>query len=121
MKRTLPALFSLLLALVLLPGCFFRPDERTITIDVPGMKVAAGARAVEAKLNAAFKKQSTNYIRTVKADHAAGQVVITYYANNVATLNLLHAIGDAGFDARFGEFSVKGDPVARKKLPPECQ
>ena len=121
MKRTLPALLSLALALLLLPGCFFRPDERTITIDVPGLKVAEGARAVEAKLNSAYKKQSTSYIKSVKADHATGKVAITYYPNNVAILNLLHAIGDAGFDARFGEFSVKGDPVARKKLPPECQ
>ena len=121
MNRPVPAFLTLTLLLLLLPGCFFRPDERTITIDVPGMKVAAGARAVEAKLNSAYKKQSTSYIQSVKADHATGKVVITYFPNNVATLNLLHSIGDAGFDARFGEFSVKGDPVARKKLPPECQ
>lgn len=121
MKHPFSCLPCLLLALLLLPGCFFRPDERTITIEVPGLKVPAGARAVEAKLNASYKKQSTSYIESVKADHTSGKVVITYNANNVATLNLLHAIGDAGFDARFGEFSVKGDPVARKKLPPECQ
>lgn len=121
MKRSLPALLSLLLALFILPGCFFRPDERTITIDVPGMKVPAAARLLEARLNSTYKKQSSNYIKSVKADHATGKVDITYYPNNVATLNLLHSIGDTGFDARFGEFSVKGDPVARKKLPPECQ
>ena len=121
MNRSALTLLSLLLTLFLLPGCFFRPDQRTITIEVPNLKVPAGARAVEAKLNSTYKKQSTSYIQSVQADHAAGRVVITYNANNVASLNLLHTIGDAGFDARFGEFSVKGDPVARKKLPPECQ
>ena len=121
MNLPAPSILILALTLLLLPGCFFRPDERTITIEVPGLKVPAGARAVEARLNSAFKKQTTRYIQSVRADHATGRVTITYNANHVATLNLLHTIGDAGFDARFGEFQVKGDPVARRKLPPECQ
>ncbi|MFO1489982.1 MAG: heavy metal-associated domain-containing protein [Kiritimatiellia bacterium] len=117
-RHLLPVLAAVL---ALLPGCVFRPEERTIRIQVPGMRSPACAKALEAKLNSTYKRQTVSYITRVQADPAAGTVVITYNPNTVATLNLLHTIGETGFDATFEGHSVKGDPAGRIKLPPECR
>ncbi|MCX7591418.1 MAG: heavy-metal-associated domain-containing protein [Kiritimatiellae bacterium] len=93
-------------------GCR-RHDYRTVRIDVPGMKNEACREIVlrTVKTIPGVRPES------IRCDHSARCVVLTYDSLVLSMKNIEMAIAKAGFDAN----DVPADPAAAKALPAECR
>lgn len=98
--------------LVLGAGCF-RDTVSTIELDVPAMKSAACAEAVQAGV----ARLGEGAIRDVRVDVAARKVWVDYDNVRLGRRNIEVAVRHAGFAVN----DLPADEEVRAKLPPECR
>lgn len=128
MKRLLPLL--LLLSSSLLVGCGdpsggpdrppkplvikflgFRPDVRTITVQVPQMKSLDCQQRIQDALS------KTEGVQTSAPDLAQKKIDVTYDALKLGIKNIEFVIAGAGFDAN----DTPAPKEARDALPADCR
>ena len=123
--RTIPALFPAL-CLLAGSGCY-RNQYRTLVLNIPQMKTEACGLALRDRLMAYNERSESRELifhQDVRVDAKARTITVVYNSSVTAGMNVLQNVAAMGYDAtEVGESkrSVQGDPVARKKLPPDCQ
>lgn len=110
MERKIFALAAGTLAMLWAAGCF-RPDIRTIAINVPQMDGPDCVKIVQDALG------SVEGIISAQPDTATRTIAVTYDARKLGIRNVEFVIAGAGFDAN----DIPGRPEARQKLPPPCR
>jgi copper chaperone CopZ len=110
MKRS-RFLLSCLLFAVLAAGCCFRPDIRTIHINVPRMRTPECAKIIQDALS------TVDGVQAAQPDLQAGIITVTYDSTKLAIKNVEYVIAGAGFDAN----DAKAKPEARNNLPEGCR
>lgn len=89
----------------------FRPDVRTITVQVPQMK----ALDCQQRIQDALAK--TEGVQTTTPDLASRKIDVTYDALKLGIKNIEYVIAGAGFDAN----DTPAPKEAREALPAECR
>lgn len=128
MKRFIRANFALFPVLGLLAGSgCYRNQYRTLVLNVPQMKTEACGLALRDRLMA-FNERSEGreliFHKDVRVDAGAKTLTVVYNSGVTAGVNVLQNVAAMGYDATDAANparTVRGDPAARKKLPPDCQ
>ena len=128
MKRFIRANLALfpVLGLLAASGCY-RNQYRTVVLNVPQMKTEACGLALRDRLMA-FNERSESreliFHKDVRVDAGAKTITVVYNSGVTAGVNVLQNVAAMGYDATDAANparTVRGDPAARKKLPPDCQ
>lgn len=95
-------------------GCF-RPDVRTVEINVEGVNSADCFEVIEKKIKATLMAPNeaigpNTRIKSVEWKQAANQILVTFSGRAMAIKNVEYAIADAGF---------KANDVEPREDPPE--